>query len=104
MDERNAQYTVKNVPVFVPVFLYAVTMLIFQIKRIISSEKWFNYVVTFFFGNSKNVGRSDDAKRRKRGDGLRVRGADQTKQKCRKAGKLALCLNKRRGKATRGIS
>ena len=26
-----------------------VTMLIFQIKRIISSEKWFNYVVTFFF-------------------------------------------------------
>ena len=33
---------VKNVPVFVPVFLYAVTMLIFQIKRIISSEKWFN--------------------------------------------------------------
>ena len=38
----------KNVHVFVPVFLYAVTMLIFQIKRIISSEKWFNYVVTFF--------------------------------------------------------
>ena len=27
-----------------PVFLYAVTMLIFQIKRIISNEKWFNYV------------------------------------------------------------
>ena len=24
-------------------------MLIFQIKRIISSEEWFNYVVTFFF-------------------------------------------------------
>ena len=24
-------------------------MLIFHIKRIISSEKWFNYVVTFFF-------------------------------------------------------
>ena len=33
----------------VPVFLYAVTMLIFQIKRIISSEKWFTYVVTFLF-------------------------------------------------------
>ena len=33
----------------VPVFLYAVTMLIFQIKRIILSEKWFNYVVPFFF-------------------------------------------------------
>ena len=24
-------------------------MLIVQIKRIISSEKWYNYVVTFFF-------------------------------------------------------
>ena len=36
----------KNVHVFVPVFLYAVTMLIFQIKRIISSEKRCNYVVT----------------------------------------------------------
>ena len=38
-------YTVKNGPVL----LYAVTMLIFQIKRIISSEKWFTYVDTFFF-------------------------------------------------------
>ena len=37
------EYTVKNVHVFVPVFLYAVTMLIFQIKR-----------------------RSDDGKRRKK--------------------------------------
>ena len=43
----------KNVHVFVPVFLYAVTMLIFQIKRIISSEKWFNYVVTFFMKMTK---------------------------------------------------
>ena len=61
----------KNNPVFVPVFLYAVTMLIFQIKRIISIEKWLNYVVTFFFcKNAKNLGRSDDAKRRKKKDGL----------------------------------
>ena len=53
---------VKNVPVF----LYAVAMLIFQIKRIISSEKWFNYIVTFFFlENDKNLGRSDDVKWRK---------------------------------------
>ena len=61
-------YCKKNIPVFVPVFLYAVTMLIFHIKRIISSEKWFNYVVTlfFFFDNAKNLGRSDDAKRRKK--------------------------------------
>ena len=61
--------------VFVPVFLYDVTMLIFQIKRIISSEKWFNYVITSFFcvENVKNLGRSDDAKqkkRRKKEDGL----------------------------------
>ena len=56
----------KNVHVFVLVFLCAVTMLIFQIKRIISSEKWFNYVVTFFFENAKNLGRSDDGKRRKK--------------------------------------
>ena len=39
----------KNVHVFVPVFLYAVTMLIFQIKKIFSSEKWCHYLVTFFF-------------------------------------------------------
>ena len=38
-------------------------------KRIISSENWFNYVVLFFFffENVKNLGRSDDAKRRKKG-------------------------------------
>ena len=42
-------------------------MLIFQIKRIISSKKWFNYVVTFFFfENAKTLGRSDDAKPRKK--------------------------------------
>ena len=59
----------KNVHVFVPVFLYAVTVLIFQIKRIISSEKRCNYVVPFlffFFENAKNLGRSDDGKRRKK--------------------------------------
>ena len=48
--------------VFVLVFLYAVTMLIFQIKRIISNEKW----LIFFFVNAKNLGRSDVAKRRKK--------------------------------------
>ena len=42
-------------------------MLFFQIKKIISSEEWFNYVVTFLllFDKAKNLGRSDDAKRRK---------------------------------------
>ena len=39
----------KTVHVFVPVFLNPVTMLIFQINRIISSEKWVNALVTFFF-------------------------------------------------------
>ena len=54
----------KNVHAFVPVFLYAVAMLIFQIKRIISSKKWYNYVDTFFLENAQNLGRSDDGKRR----------------------------------------
>ena len=66
----------KNVHVLVPVFLYAVTMLIFQIKRIISSEKWCNYVVTFFLGGGGMpniwVGRSGDGKRRKKEDGLNL--------------------------------
>ena len=51
--------------------LCCLTMLIVQIKRIISSEKWCNYVVTFFFfflENGKNLGRLDDGKwRKKRG-------------------------------------
>ena len=45
----------------------------FQIKKIISCEKWFNYVVTFFllFESAKNLGRWDDAKWGKnKGDGL----------------------------------
>ena len=54
---------------FLPVFSMLLprdnfTMLSFQIKRIISSEKWCNYVL--FFENGKNLGRSDDGKRRKR--------------------------------------
>ena len=61
----------KNVHVFVPVFLYAVTMLIFQIKRIISSEKWFNYVVTLFLKMPKIwVGRTM-LNGEKKEDGLR---------------------------------
>ena len=47
-----------------------------RVIRIISSEKWFNYVVTFvfFFENAKNLGRSDDTKRRKKEDGLNAYG------------------------------
>ena len=64
----------KNVHVFVPVFLYAVTMLIFQIKRIISSEKWCNYVVTFFKKMPKiGVGRTT-VNGEKKEDGLSLCG------------------------------
>ena len=45
-------------------------MLIFQIKRIISSEICFNYFVTVFLKQAKTLGRSDDAKRRKEKDSL----------------------------------
>ena len=53
-------------------FFYAVTTLIFQMKIIFSSENWFNLVITFFFENAKNLGQSDDAKRRRKRDGLFV--------------------------------
>ena len=44
-----------------------VTKLIFQIKRIISREKWFNYVVTIFFVlKMPKIWVGDDAKRRKK--------------------------------------
>ena len=69
LDWRNAQYPVKNAPVFVPVFLYAVTMLIFQTKRIISNEKWFNYVdlLLFFFGKCQKFGLVGQRQREKKG-------------------------------------
>ena len=42
-------------------------MLIFQIKIIILSEKWVNYLVTtFFFEHATDLGRLDDGKRRKK--------------------------------------
>ena len=76
MNKLNIQHTVKNVPVFVPVFLYAVTMLIYQMKWIILSEKWFNYVVTFCFclGNCQKIGLVGRRlkKKKKKGDGLRI--------------------------------
>ena len=72
MDQQNGQYTVKNVHVFVPVVLCAVTMLIFQMKRITLSENRLTTSLLFFSENAKNLGRSDDAKGRKKEDGLRL--------------------------------
>ena len=66
-DSQNTQYTVKNLPVF----LYAVTMLIFQIERIISSEKWFNYAITFFLKMPKIWLSQTKLNREKKEDGLK---------------------------------
>ena len=46
----------KNVLVFVPVFLYTVTMLISQIKRIISSENGLTTSLLFFLGKCQKSG------------------------------------------------
>ena len=53
----------------VPVFLCAASMLIFQIKRIISSENGLTtsfHRPLFFWENGKNLGGSYDAKQRKK--------------------------------------
>ena len=47
-----------------------------QQPKLLCDIKWLKLVVTFFFGgggggNAINLGRSDDAKRRKKGDGLK---------------------------------
>ena len=49
-----------NVPVFVPVFLYAVTMLISRLKELFPT---LTKSLLCFFENAKNLGQSDDAKR-----------------------------------------
>ena len=63
--------TVKNVPGFVPVFLYAVTMLIFEIKRIIRIIQVKNGLTMsfLFFGKCQKFGvdRIGAKRREKRG-------------------------------------
>ena len=60
-------------------------MLIFQIKRIISSEKCCNYIVTFFsFENAKNLGWSDDGKWRKKRGWANIKKNKKTKQNNKK--------------------
>ena len=61
LTKYTAQYTVKNVLVFV----YAATTLIFQLKRI-QVKNGLTISLLFFFENAKNLSRSDDAKRRKK--------------------------------------
>ena len=67
---RLTQYTVKNVPVFVPVFLYTVLYTYFRRKELFQVKSSLTTSLLFFFGNGKNLGRSDDTKRRKKEDGL----------------------------------
>ena len=45
----NTQYTVKNVHVFVPFVLCAVTMLIFQIKKVFQVKNGLTTSLFFFF-------------------------------------------------------
>ena len=47
------------------------TMLIFQTERIISSEKWFNYVITFFLKMPKIWVSQTTLNREKKEDGLK---------------------------------
>ena len=53
---------------FLFLFFSMLLLCSFFILKVISSEKWCNYVVTFFLKkkNAKNLGRSDDGKRRKK--------------------------------------
>ena len=60
----------KKCSCFGPVFLYVVTMLIFQIKRKIPSEKLFNQVVTFFLEMPKIWASRTTLNREKKEDSL----------------------------------
>ena len=54
----------KNVSVFVPVFLYAVTIFIFRIKELFQVKNGLTTsLLFFFFEYAINLGRSDEAKR-----------------------------------------
>ena len=52
--------------VFVPVFLYAVTMLISILKELFQVKNGLTTSLLFFFENAKNFSRSDDTKRTKK--------------------------------------
>ena len=58
----------KNVPVFVPVFLYTVLCSFFRLKELFKVKNGLTVLLLLllFFENANNLGRSDDAKRRKK--------------------------------------
>ena len=45
----------KNVPVFVPVFLYAVTMLIFRLNELFQVKNGLTMSLIFFFGKMPKI-------------------------------------------------
>ena len=49
------QYTVKNVPFLSLFFSRLLLCSFFRLKELFKSEKWFNYLVTFFLENAKNL-------------------------------------------------
>ena len=61
----------KNVPVFVPVFLYAFTLLIFQIKRIFQVKNGLTTLLLFFFENAENLVSRTTLNGEKKEDGLK---------------------------------
>ena len=61
LDKQNTQYALTNVPVF----LYAVTLLIFRLKQLFQVKNGLTTSLRFFL-NAQNLGQSDDAKRRKK--------------------------------------
>ena len=61
----------KNVHVFVPVFSMLLLCSFFRLKELFQVKNGVTTSLLFFFlENAKNLGRSDDDKRRKKEDGL----------------------------------
>ena len=75
LDQQNAHYNVKNVPVFVPVCLYMLLICsFFRLKELFQVKNGLTTTLLFFLPNAKNLGLSVDAKPRKKEDGLTLTG------------------------------
>ena len=69
LDEQNTQYTIKNVPVIVVFFsmLLLRFFFLFRLKKLFHLKNGLTTsLLFFFFESAKNLGRWDDAKRRKK--------------------------------------